>query len=1396
MTLHVECPSCMAPYKLDPKRVPAAGVNMRCPKCGASFRVHPTGEVSEALPKGASRPNPNTSATRKRPEQPVVRRTPPGGQQAQERPIPKLRIKPTPAPMRKSSSHDMRRPSPGAASDSITPGTVAAAPASGTAAKRKSRIPSVRVGPFGSEKPVPPPPPRAGRPPHRPIQQKVHTPKSPDRISDLPMAQDSIDLPAPVSSLPPTTNRSDGAPEAGLPKPQKKGASNSGITELDRLWSSPKESIPAPPRVPSQDPPTPAAPAPAAPFPSLGTSDKPVTKAPPSNRARAKPQSSSSAVADTRGSAPATSPGPKPPPPVPPTPARAPSAVDLPAPVRQASVDPRDRIAARAHPAAAQQPDSDDASFQADLDLLRPAGTPGVSPARSHDLPRPVNPSPPHHTDLPALRSDHPPPKVSTTLGMGGATPPADLPAPVTGTPKSTLGFGELDLPAVKGAPNDPPPRPSDVPPLPIETAASAVPGRSGNTLSPLAYADTSPPPGQTPARPEAPPNEPPPTLAHGAHHHEAHDTAQGGAHDFGGSDIRLSPDEEMVLPRGLRKRARPGGLRWVVWLAVALMLLAGTGFALRFTPLGLFGRYHVERFMPEAQDSPAIARALTETNKAFTTENYEKSVAQLQVLQKLRESHGLHRELLAQTLLFESILVVRYGDHPGRNGIRDQIAAMLSERRWNAPNATLAHAWHELALGNDFGARKNIQGLKESAFAQLLDGELLLKERRPRESKKAFDRARRAGLKVPGLWGKYRANRLAKQTGSADTAGSGRQISTLYTILDRQPGHVAATVALAREHLASGRADDALTRLKPALAQFETPGEDSPSSTPSVSPEETADLWGLYGDVLTRRGALDQARQAYARALGANQGDVASRLGLANLLRRDADDREALKTYNEVLTRLRSRPVDALGNRQIQEAQLGLVEVLTRLNKLDEAQDTMDALEGTADKLTEDQQHQLIFLSARLLTKQGRFDQAESKYLKAIETRRDSIGPWIELSHLRMKAGDQNAAKQTIRDAEAQVPDSAEKFLALAELHVETGEPSQAIAKIERALAVEPDNTRALFAKADAQSKSSKPEDAIETLERIPTPDAGAPVPGLALAKGLLQWQLNDLEAAQGTFEGALKQQAHAGVNVKLLAAAAGVQIERSRPDLAKEHLDRAEKASPNDATVRLQRGRLAMHHGRVHQAQATFQELVDEQPENAEYGAHLAWAFASQGKLNEAERWAAVSLENDPEVPLGRWVQGQLLLKNALTAKAVKHFEELTRQVPHFARGWVALGDAYEQAKRWRPAVKAYEGAVRRRPDNAAWHFRLARTRLDADMPRGAAEDMAKAISLAQNHVEHGKKQPTWFAEAHRLLGDAHRMSGGRAAAVETYERYLELAGQEAIDRREVEGFIERLR
>ena len=51
----VECDGCKAPYQIDEKRIPPAGLKMRCPKCGTNLVVMKpgSGDAEADLPAAA-----------------------------------------------------------------------------------------------------------------------------------------------------------------------------------------------------------------------------------------------------------------------------------------------------------------------------------------------------------------------------------------------------------------------------------------------------------------------------------------------------------------------------------------------------------------------------------------------------------------------------------------------------------------------------------------------------------------------------------------------------------------------------------------------------------------------------------------------------------------------------------------------------------------------------------------------------------------------------------------------------------------------------------------------------------------------------------------------------------------------------------------------------------------------------------------------------------------------------------------------------------------------------------------------------------------------------------------------------------------------------------------------
>lgn len=202
--LKVECESCKAPYQLDERRVPPAGLKMRCPKCGHSFLVTNPNAPAAAAPTPAAPPVPSGGggAAKAPPPPPVgvnkqrtmVGIAPPAAPTTK---MPAVAAKPAAPPVAPAAAP--APPAPRAPIPSDFPAALGSLD--------ESDLPVVSAGlpaPRAAKPPVPPAaPPRAA-----PVEELELD--LPAVAADLPSPK--ADLPSPKASLP--------SPKANLPSPR------------------------------------------------------------------------------------------------------------------------------------------------------------------------------------------------------------------------------------------------------------------------------------------------------------------------------------------------------------------------------------------------------------------------------------------------------------------------------------------------------------------------------------------------------------------------------------------------------------------------------------------------------------------------------------------------------------------------------------------------------------------------------------------------------------------------------------------------------------------------------------------------------------------------------------------------------------------------------------------------------------------------------------------------------------------------------------------------------------------------------------------------------------------------------------------------------------------------
>ena len=453
--ISVECESCNASYQLDERRLPAAGIKMRCTKCGSSFMVYPGGppEVA-ARPAAAPAPPLGVPAGASGPKRTLL------GVAAV--PVPAAAPRPVPA-----ADPDADLPAPAVRRAPLAPAAGAAKPP--VAAPARPLAPPVTAG----ARPLAPPIATAAPPATPKIAPTPYAPKLPPQASD----DLDMDLPAPRSA-----NIGIGH-AATAPAPSRATPSDDLDMDLPAPRAAAKPGFAAPVRAPIAPPMT-----------ARDDSDLP---APAAARAFAKPVAASPVAtvpAKARVAAPA-----QPAAPTAPTPAPLGDDLsdefdfDLPALRGAAPVAPARPAAGLSDdldlpaPRGASRPLAPPPALSSgalDLDLPRAAGKPPASSALDLDLPAPRDPSrplrPPPSLSSGSLDLDLPKPR-------GAAAPPdsagdelmlqrktgevlraaesafgdLDLPMPsrAAGTDvalkKAPQSFGDLDLPQVRSSLTD-----------------------------------------------------------------------------------------------------------------------------------------------------------------------------------------------------------------------------------------------------------------------------------------------------------------------------------------------------------------------------------------------------------------------------------------------------------------------------------------------------------------------------------------------------------------------------------------------------------------------------------------------------------------------------------------------------------------------------------------------------------------------------------------------------------------------------------------------------------------------------------------------------------------------------------------------------------------------------
>lgn len=1284
--LKVECESCKAPYQVDERRVPEAGLKMRCPKCGHTFLV--TDPSKGAGGVGAAKPG--AAPVPRQMKQTMVGVGgfgAAGGKPAA--PPPAVKPAPAPAPPVVPAAPSFTAAGPGNPFDDglALPAVKPAPPKPG----------GPRPQPIANAKPAPPPPPAfpglddldlpalagdVGLPAAAPPRQTAKTAKAAPVAPAPPPFNFDVDLPA---VLPATTP----ARGADLPSPKPRGVD----------LPSPK------PR---------GADLPSAKTGSFGTLDLPAPKGGdpfgtvdlPAPKAAAAGGFGSIDLPSAQGFG-ADLPSPR-------------LGADLPAPRGFGADLPAPK------PGFADLP-----SLQNDLPLVG-GGLPVPKAGGFGEI------------DLPSLQNDLPQ-AMSADAHM--PMPMSDdrlLPnRPGAATAGSPIAFGELDLPLVGGTGASPPVVPPahggspvsfgelDLPSGPLdEPPAPGGMGGMGGGAGGMAFGEVDL--GGDPNA--APVLGPPPATSAGS---------------FAFQEASLAPSQPPAASTGKRpaeaKPDKPPSKAPKILAACAALIVVG-GAALQFTPLGAYGHIAISDKLRAGEYAKNATSSADAARKKLALDTYASSIEAADELAELRKRSPRSRPLAAYAAFVEFANQARFGVDAGR-GARaktflndmptDSAVSYLVAAR--AAEVAASGEWAKAKpLVDQAIAKEPKDGIQQDLA--VLRGVIALGLKDAKTAQDAFsDALAKGGPSARANWGIAQASMLSKNLPKAKEAVDATlKLSPTHT--GARTLHALLTWQLQRDDTAALQELDAMLEEK----SKKTLGPSELSSALSakgqvmlerdrasdaraafdeavkVDPRNVAALVG-QGQVLYADGRFTEALTRFDEAVAKDPTNSTAILGSAMTkiaLERLADAKAQLVAARQAAPKdmgvalWLAKTEEALGNKQGAEQLYSAAVDLADPTNVDaiQAYSAIAAFLASQGRTAEaqaklDQAKQKLPDSAALqrafgdvAAAQGHFDEAVSHFQSALERNPNDLSTRFRLgvTYRKMRKLDLAAVQfDQIAAIDKEYPNIALERGQLFEL---SGDVQKALEQFQSALQKAPKDIDLKLRVGAAFVIVGKADEALPLLNEVKSVRPNSAEANHFIGRAYLKQGGLEAASAMRFLQRAVELDPNRA-EYHLYVAWAANESSPAQLGLARTHVEKALALDKLFADAYWQRGVVEMREGAVNDAIKDLHRALELKPARTEAHATLAETYEQKNEIPTAMGEWAKAIAADDKQPAWRYRYGRLLLEKGNAGEAAKHLAYAVEQgkTTQPRPGWLGpaafeAGEALRKTGQKQPAIDAY--------------------------------------------------------------------------------------------------------
>ncbi|HYO62763.1 MAG TPA: tetratricopeptide repeat protein [Pyrinomonadaceae bacterium] len=397
--------------------------------------------------------------------------------------------------------------------------------------------------------------------------------------------------------------------------------------------------------------------------------------------------------------------------------------------------------------------------------------------------------------------------------------------------------------------------------------------------------------------------------------------------------------------------------------------------------------------------------------------------------------------------------------------------------------------------------------------------------------------------------------------------------------------------------------------------------------------------------------------------------------------------------------------------------AQLERAATLIGGNRLAEAERELNEVLKAAP----DESEALNLLGA-VRAKQGRLDEAETLFTRAVRARPAHKGAHMNLAFLHLLRQEPEKSAAALREVLRLDPTDAEAAHRLAWLLLSLGRTDECIALIEKLKQTQTPALSLLALLGDAYLRKGDASRAEENYLRAL--DGRKDNAHILIALAQVAQMKGDSKTAAARLSLARPLVSDSPDLLQKFASAALAADLKAEATAA---LRRAVELQPDKHRLHFALGAAWLKHpADLQEAEQSFRQTLRLSPEDAQAQLHLGYVLLKQKRHAEAREWLELSVRKGAGTPEAFYYLGLIAQAENEDARAVELLTKSVGLAPAFAHAHVALGATHLKLKDYERARQSLEIAVKLSPEDSKARYNLAMLYARLKQPERAREEM----------------------------------------------------------------------